>query len=73
MPRNVTQEPAPIRPLDEGDRKTLRTLQRSIALTRDYLNNCKECRIDVEAEIRLNEEQSTIVDEILRRHFPERP
>ena len=72
MPPKTTQDPAPIRPLDEHDRKVLKTMQRSIALTREYLHNCRECHIDVEAEARLNDEQGIIVDEILKRHFPER-
>lgn len=61
------------RVLGEEHRKRLDNLCKSCAETREYLQSCKECHLNVEQEIQQNDEQERIAQAILKRHFPKRP
>lgn len=63
----------PPKVLTEDDWKLLTEMRRSIAHTREFLTSCKDCQIDVQAEIDLNEQQASIVGSLLAKHFPDRP
>lgn len=59
--------------LTEAHRQLLVKVLESCAHTREFLKSCKECTLDVDEEIRVNEEQCRTATAMLERFFPNRP
>jgi len=56
--------------LKKQHEEMLRKLSQSCDQTREYLESCKGCFLDVEEEIAKNEEQARICEQIRKRAFP---
>lgn len=60
----------PRTPLTDKHLELLNKVIKSCAETREYLQNCKECNLDVEPEIRRNDEQLKTASLIKAKNFP---
>lgn len=62
----------PKNPLANDHYEKLCKLGDACVQTREYLQKCKRCNIDVEREIRDNDEQLAVVEAIKKEFFPHR-
>lgn len=60
-------------PLDQGDAERLRKALESCADTKEFLESCKRCKLDVETNIEVNNEQREVAESVLREFFPASP
>lgn len=61
----------PINPLGAEDLERLNRVLESCAETREYLSKCAKCHLNVDQQIRDNEEQARIAAAIKAEFFPE--
>lgn len=60
-------------PLTETHYTQLKTLQKSINQTREYLLKCQRCKLDVDEEAKATEDQLAVVAGLLKEFFPNKP
>jgi len=60
-------------PLTETDYNKLTQLQKGVKHTLEYLQKCKKCKLDVQAEIDASNEQLEIIALMKKQFFPEQP
>lgn len=61
-----------INPLTEKHLEILRELDASCCQTREYLDKCTSCQLNVDKEIQDNEEQARIARSIREQFFPDK-
>lgn len=61
-----------MQPFSDEHRQLLEKLIKSTAETREYLIKCKTCGVDVDREIKTNDEQAAIAQSFLDQFFPVR-
>lgn len=60
-------------PLDQSDAERLRKALEACADTKAFLEKCKDCKLDVESNIEVNNEQREVAERVLRNFFPASP
>lgn len=60
-------------PLTETHYTQLKQLQKGITATREYLLKCKNCKLDVDEEMKATDDQLLVVAGLLREFFPQKP
>ncbi len=62
-----------INPLTERHYTQLKGLQKRIKATREFIIKCKNCKLDVDEELKATDDQLAIIAALLKEFFPHQP
>lgn len=62
-----------INPLTERHYTQLKGLRNRVQSVRNYLMKCRNCKLDVDEELKATDEQMEVINGLLKEFFPNQP